>query len=114
MPITKNSDDYIDRIRKDFKDHYGVEITEKAVREILKQFQSSLKHYLKQGYRINFPPYFTIYPVVPLTRACRIKYYGDKSPTSKKVKHLLKVARQKPAKRDQHKDTTERDNMNEP
>ena len=42
MPITKNSDDYIDRIRKDFKDHYGVEITEKAVREILKQFQCSL------------------------------------------------------------------------
>jgi hypothetical protein len=94
MPITRNSDDYLDIIQQDILDHYHITLPKATIKTVLDQFQQSIHHHLKQANQIDLSPYLTIYPSLPLIRSLKAKYYNTTTSTSPAIKHLLKVARQ--------------------
>jgi hypothetical protein len=60
MPITRNSDDYLDIIQQDILDHYHITLPKATIKTVLDQFQASIHHHLKQANQIDFSPFLNI------------------------------------------------------
>ena len=60
MPIQKTSDDYIDQLHDIIQQHYRFHIPKRMTRLIIKQFQLSIIHHLKQGNHIYLKPFLSL------------------------------------------------------
>jgi hypothetical protein len=94
MPITRNSDDYLELIQQDILDHSHITLPKATIKTILDQFQQSIHHHLNQANQIDLSPFLTIHPSLPLIKCLKAKYYNTQKNTSPAMKHILKVARQ--------------------